>query len=85
MSVNFAVQATNEQIRPVMITEEERQQLTRDVEPAKPLQLDKAQMTIEVPTQLHRDYWEKNLAAKFTDIAMQATNEQIRPVMITEE
>ena len=55
------------------------------VEPAKPLQLDKAQMTIEVPTQLHRDYWEKNLAAKFTDIAMQATNEQIRPVMITEE
>ena len=27
------------------------------VEPAKPLQLDKAQMTIEVPTQLHRDYW----------------------------
>ncbi|VDH10381.1 chromosomal replication initiation protein DnaA [Lactiplantibacillus plantarum] len=55
------------------------------VEPAKPLQLDKAQMTIEVPTQLHRDYWEKNLAAKLTDIAMQATNEQIRPVMITEE
>jgi len=55
------------------------------VEPAKPLQLDKAQMTIEVPTQLHRDYWEKNLAAKFSDIALQATHEQIRPVMITEE
>ncbi|WP_338208656.1 chromosomal replication initiator protein DnaA [Lactiplantibacillus paraxiangfangensis] len=55
------------------------------VAPAKPLQLDNSQMTIEVPTSLHRDYWEKNLAAKFTDLAMEATHEQIRPVMITEE
>jgi len=55
------------------------------VEPAKPLQLNNLQMTIEVPTKLHRDYWENNLAAKFTDYAFQATNEQITPVMITEE
>jgi len=55
------------------------------VEPANPLQLNKSQMTIEVPTKLHRDYWEKNLADKFSDYAFQATNEQIEPVMITEE
>jgi len=55
------------------------------VKTANPLQLNKSQMTIEVPTKLHRDYWEKNLASKFSSYAFQATNEQIEPVMITEE
>ncbi|MFC6181399.1 chromosomal replication initiator protein DnaA [Lactiplantibacillus daowaiensis] len=55
------------------------------VEPANPLQLNQSQMTIEVPTKLHRDYWENNLADKFRDYAFQATNEEISPVMITEE
>ena len=42
-----------------------KSQVTFDtlIAPAKPLSLSQNQLEVEVPTKVHRDFWEKNLKA----------------------
>ena len=41
-------------------------------------------LTIEVPSELHREYWEKNLAAKIVETGFKLTGEEVTPVFIIE-
>jgi chromosomal replication initiator protein len=41
-------------------------------------------LTIEVPSDLHREYWEKNLAAKIVETGFKLTGEEVTPVFIIE-
>ncbi|MGX2943474.1 chromosomal replication initiator protein DnaA [Enterococcus alishanensis] len=53
------------------------------IETANPLSLDNQQLTIEVTSDLHKTYWEKNLAAKIVEIGYKITGEEIMPIFIT--
>lgn len=44
-----------------------------------PLKLENNQLWIEVPSTVHKDYWEKNLAAKIVEIGFQVTGTEIFP------
>ncbi|MGY3750984.1 chromosomal replication initiator protein DnaA [Vagococcus acidifermentans] len=52
------------------------------IEQAKPLSLENNILTIEVPSTLHKDYWEKNLAGKIVETGFKLTGEEITPVFI---
>ncbi|WP_425514627.1 chromosomal replication initiator protein DnaA [Enterococcus alishanensis] len=53
------------------------------IETANPLSLDNQQLTIEVTSDLHKTYWEKNLAAKIVEIGYKITGEEIMPIFVT--
>ncbi|MBL1229327.1 chromosomal replication initiator protein DnaA [Enterococcus sp. BWB1-3] len=44
-----------------------------------PLKLENSQLWLEVPSAVHRDYWEKNLAAKIVEVGFQLTGSEIIP------
>lgn len=52
------------------------------IKTAKPLQLEHNQLLIEVPSSLHQQYWEKNLAAKIVETGFKLTGTEITPVFI---
>ena len=48
---------------------------------AKPIKMTDQQLFIEVPSKLHKDYWEKNLATKVVEISFRLFNQEISPVI----
>ncbi|WP_159723119.1 chromosomal replication initiator protein DnaA [Enterococcus sp. CSURQ0835] len=50
---------------------------------AKPLTLENGNLTIEVPSELQKNYWEKNLASKVLEIGFQVTGQDITPIFVT--
>lgn len=53
------------------------------VDTAKPLAYQKNQMTLEVPTDIHRNYWEKNLVPLFMEVAYGLFDKEIIPSLVT--
>lgn len=54
------------------------------IAPAKPLSLTGNQIVIEVPTSIHRDYWEKHLSKKVVEYARAITHRDLDPHYIIE-
>ncbi|MBE9389870.1 chromosomal replication initiator protein DnaA [Vagococcus salmoninarum] len=52
------------------------------IEQATPISLIDNQLTIEVPSTLHKEYWEKNLSTKIVETGFKLTGEEITPVFI---
>lgn len=52
------------------------------IEQARPVSLENNQLTIEVPSTLHKEYWEKNLASKIVETGFRLTGEEITPQFI---
>lgn len=52
------------------------------IEQAKPISLMDGQLTIEVPSTLHKEYWEKNLSTKIVETGFKLTGEEITPIFI---
>lgn len=52
---------------------------------AKPIELKDNVLTIELPSKLHKDYWESHLTAKFTEYAYKYSNLDIIPNFVTED
>lgn len=52
------------------------------IEQAIPREFKNNVFTIEVPSTLHKDYWEKNLASKIVELGFQFTGSEIRPHFI---
>ena len=63
-----------------------KSQVTFDtlIAPAKPLSLSQNQLEVEVPTKVHRDFWEKNLKAELKQYAKTVTNQEIEPHFVLE-
>lgn len=55
------------------------------IDTANPISLTNGQLTIEVPSTLHKDYWAKNLAGKIPEVGFQLTGQEINPVFVTPE
>jgi chromosomal replication initiator protein len=55
------------------------------IETANILSFEKNQLLIEVPSELHKTYWEKNLAAKIVEMGFMKTGEELIPSFITAE
>lgn len=53
------------------------------VDTAKPLAYRNNQMTLEVPTDIHRNYWEKNLVPIFMEVAYGLFDKEIIPSLVT--
>ncbi len=51
---------------------------------AKPIALDNQKIYIEVPSKLHKEYWEKNLAPRVVEISFRLFNQEISPVITIE-
>ena len=55
------------------------------IETAKPIALEGNQLTLELPSPLHRDYWtHQHLDQQLVEYAYQAAHEDIQPVLIIE-
>ncbi|QIL45995.1 chromosomal replication initiator protein DnaA [Vagococcus coleopterorum] len=52
------------------------------IEQAKPIELTDGQLTIEVPSSLHKEYWEKNLSTKIVETGFRLTGSEITPRFI---
>ncbi|MGY3766784.1 chromosomal replication initiator protein DnaA [Vagococcus vulneris] len=52
------------------------------IEQATPLSLENNILTIEVPSSLHKEYWEKNLASKIVETGFKLTGTEITPIFI---
>lgn len=52
------------------------------IEQAKPLSLIDGLLTIEVPSTLHKEYWEKNLSTKIVETGYKLTKTEITPVFV---
>ncbi|UQS87242.1 chromosomal replication initiator protein DnaA [Nicoliella spurrieriana] len=50
----------------------------------KPLKLDHDQLTLQLPSVLHVEYWQKNISSKVIEYAFQLTGKDITPVLMTE-
>lgn len=53
------------------------------IDSAKPLSLQNNQLLIEVPSDLHKNYWEKNLATKIVETGFKLTDQEILPTFVT--
>lgn len=49
------------------------------IKTAQPLKLENNQLWLEVPSAVHKDYWEKNLAAKIVETGFKLTGSEIMP------
>ena len=54
-------------------------------ESASPLPLQNDELLIKVPTKVHRDYWEKNLAPRVLENSYRLYGREIMPAFITED
>ncbi|MGO2082718.1 chromosomal replication initiator protein DnaA [Vagococcus sp.] len=52
------------------------------IEQATPISLEDNILIIEVPSSLHKEYWEKNLASKIVETGFKLTGGEISPVFI---
>ncbi len=52
------------------------------IEQANPLSLENNQLIIEVPSTLHKEYWEKNLASKIVETGFKLTGTEITPIFV---
>ena len=55
------------------------------IEPAQPRSLDQSQLVVEVPSKIHKEYWEKNLATKIVEVGYMLTGKEIIPRFVTGE
>lgn len=55
------------------------------IEQAQPVNLENNILTIEVPSQLHKEYWEKNLASTIVETGFQLTGEEITPLFLIQD
>lgn len=53
------------------------------VDTVKPLSLKDGQLMLEVPSKIHKEYWEKNLAAKVIETGFKVTGKEILPIIVT--
>lgn len=53
------------------------------IETAKPLSLENNELLIEIPSNVHKDYWEKNLTTKVLEIGFKLTGKEINPIFVT--
>lgn len=51
---------------------------------AQPISLINHQLTIKLPSALHKDYWESNLTQELVEFAYQATHEDIQPDFVVD-
>ena len=54
-------------------------------ETANPRTLDQNQLVVEVPSKIHKEYWEKNLATKIVEVGYMLSGNEIIPRFITGE
>jgi len=52
------------------------------IEPVKPISFDGSTLTLSLPSELHRDYWEKQLAPNLIEYAFVITKDNIIPKFI---
>ncbi|HFJ5463637.1 TPA: chromosomal replication initiator protein DnaA [Enterococcus faecium] len=55
------------------------------IETANPRTLDQNQLIVEVPSKIHKEYWEKNLATKIVEVGYMLSGNEIIPRFITGE
>ncbi|HBL2454499.1 TPA: chromosomal replication initiator protein DnaA [Enterococcus faecium] len=55
------------------------------IETANPRTLDQNQLVVEVPSKIHKEYWEKNLATKIGEVGYMLSGNEIIPRFITGE
>ncbi|HGF8004633.1 TPA: chromosomal replication initiator protein DnaA [Enterococcus faecium] len=55
------------------------------IETANPRTLNQNQLVIEVPSKIHKEYWEKNLATKIVEVGYMLSGNEIIPRFITGE
>lgn len=55
------------------------------IETANPRTLDQNQLVLEVPSKIHKEYWEKNLATKIVEVGYMLSGDEIIPRFITGE
>ena len=55
------------------------------IETANPRTLDQNQLVLEVPSKIHKEYWEKNLATKIVEVGYMLSGNEIIPRFITGE
>lgn len=55
------------------------------IESSECMQLTQDEITIQVPTKLHKDYWENNLTTTTVELLYELTSREISPVIMTEE
>lgn len=55
------------------------------IETAQPRSLDQSQLVVEVPSKIHKEYWEKNLATKIVEVGYMLTGKEIIPRFVTGE
>ena len=55
------------------------------IETANPRTLDQNQLVVEVPSKIHKEYWEKNLATKIVEVGYMLSGNEIIPRFITGE
>ncbi len=48
---------------------------------ARPIRLENQKIYIEVPSDLHKEYWEKNLASRIVEISFRLFNQEISPII----
>lgn len=53
------------------------------IETAKPKSLDQSQLVVAVPSKIHKEYWEKNLATKIVEVGYMLTGKEIIPRFVT--
>ncbi|EGP5244198.1 chromosomal replication initiator protein DnaA [Enterococcus faecium] len=55
------------------------------IETANPRTLNQNQLVVEVPSKIHKEYWEKNLATKIVEVGYMLSGNEIIPRFITGE
>ena len=55
------------------------------IETANPRTLDQNQLVVEVPSKIHKEYWEKNLATKIVEVGYMLSGNEIIPRFIPGE
>ncbi|MEJ6399986.1 chromosomal replication initiator protein DnaA [Nicoliella lavandulae] len=51
----------------------------------KPIKFENNKLTIQLPSPLHVDYWQKNITSKVIEYSFQITGKDITPVLVTED
>lgn len=51
------------------------------IETATPISLDENNIVIEVPSALHKEYWERNLASKIVEYSFESYSKDISPII----
>ncbi|MHA8138069.1 chromosomal replication initiator protein DnaA [Lactobacillaceae bacterium Scapto_B20] len=51
----------------------------------KPIKFEHNKLTLQLPSPLHVDYWQKNITSKVIEYAFQITGKDVTPVLVTED